>query len=233
MSNKTCMSYWLPKLEAARLPTPRTIMVPMSPEAYRDIWNLFDCKPLEGPANPFLAEIKVAAAEIGYPVFLRTGLTSGKHSWANTCCFTDPARVVHHVASIVEFSECCDFIGLACDWWAVREFLPTMPLGSCPQYDNMPVCREFRCFVRDAEVVCVHPYWPANALEIGGLENAAEVAEQLAACADEARIRELASSAGAAVGGEWSVDLLETSRGWFITDMAEAKKSFHWPGCLA
>lgn len=29
----------------------------------------------------------------------------------------------------------------------------------------------------------------------------------------------------------WSVDVLETRRGWFVTDMAEAARSFHWPGC--
>ena len=37
---------------------------------------------------------------------------------------------------------------------------------------------------------------------------------------------ELASQAGKACGGQWSVDLLETDRGWYITDMAEAVKSY-------
>jgi hypothetical protein len=40
-----------------------------------------------------------------------------------------------------------------------------------------------------------------------------------------------AKAAGCAVGGAWSVDILETKRGWFVTDMAEASKSFHWPEC--
>jgi hypothetical protein len=40
-----------------------------------------------------------------------------------------------------------------------------------------------------------------------------------------------AKAAGCAVGGAWSVDILETKRGWFVTDMAEAEKSFHWPEC--
>ncbi len=46
-----------------------------------------------------------------------------------------------------------------------------------------------------------------------------------------AEIRSLASRAGAAIGGAWSVDILETTRGWFVTDMAEAHKSYHWPTC--
>jgi hypothetical protein len=41
----------------------------------------------------------------------------------------------------------------------------------------------------------------------------------------------LAEKAGAAVGGSWSIDILETEKGWYVTDMAEAYKSFHWEDC--
>jgi hypothetical protein len=45
-------------------------------------------------------------------------------------------------------------------------------------------------------------------------------------------LTELANAAGRAVGGVWSIDLLETRRGWMVTDMAEAHKSWHeWPEC--
>jgi hypothetical protein len=232
MLDPTCMSYWLPKLEAAGIPTPRTVLVPMSREAYRDVLNVFDGKPLEGPANEFLQNLGAAAADqIGYPAFLRTGMTSGKHSWANTCALSDPQRLLHHVASLVEYSECASFIGLSCEWWAVRELLPTIPLAVCPRYEGMPVCREFRCFVADGRVLCMHPYWPVEALERGGVEDPEAVATRLAQCPDERDVRALAARAGAAVGGAWSVDVLETRRGWFVTDMAEAGNSWHWPGC--
>lgn len=33
------------------------------------------------------------------------------------------------------------------------------------------------------------------------------------------------------LGGSWSVDVLKTKRGWFITDCAVAQRSFHYPGC--
>lgn len=227
----SCMSHWFPKLEASGVPVPRTKMLSMPKEAYRDIFNLFDGKPLEGKAAPFLAAVQAAGDEIGWPVFLRTGLTSGKHSWSNTCHFADRGRVVHHVASIVEFSECCDFVGLSCDWWAVREMLPTMPLAVCPRYYDMPVCREFRCFVENERVLCVHPYWPAKALEMGGASDPELLASELAITADLHEVKQLASRAGAAVGGEWSVDVLETKRGWYVTDMAQARESFHWPEC--
>jgi hypothetical protein len=48
----------------------------------------------------------------------------------------------------------------------------------------------------------------------------------------ERQLTDLANAAGQAVGGAWSVDVLETRRGWYVTDMAEAASSCHeWPDC--
>lgn len=92
----------------------------------------------------------------------------------------------------------------------------------------MPACREFRFFVNDAEIECWHPYWPEEALEQGG---AGECYEALCEVEDQGPLRKLARAAGFAVGGRWSVDILETERGWYVTDMAEADRSYHWEGC--
>jgi hypothetical protein len=142
------------------------------------------------------------------------------------------AVVPAHVVAIVEFSEMMG-AGLPCEWWAVREFLPTLPLALCPRFGNMPVCREFRYFVKDSTVLCRHPYWPANALEQGGVPDALQASEGLAHCTELSVLDALASRAGAVVGGEWSIDFLETGRGWYLTDLAEAHKSWHWPNCPA
>jgi hypothetical protein len=48
----------------------------------------------------------------------------------------------------------------------------------------------------------------------------------------ERQLTDLANAAGRAVGGAWSIDVLETRRGWYVTDMAEAASSWHeWPEC--
>jgi hypothetical protein len=126
-------------------------------------------------------------------------------------------------------------MGLPVNVWAVRELLPTMPIGACPDYEGMPVCREFRLFVHDAEFRCCHPYWPLDALEQGGFatDTTDDWYEHFCAlhAAETAEIRDLASRAGAAVGGDWSVDVLDTKHGWYVIDMAHATRSFHWPGC--
>jgi hypothetical protein len=234
-TNRNCISYWLPKLEAFGLPVPRTEVV----RTGRDLVRLFDDETPDGWAD-FLDRLGRACARAGSPCFLRTGQTAGKQSWKKTCFVADagPAGLAAHVTALVEYSEMADFLGLATDVWAARELLPTRPLAVLGRYGDMPLVREVRCFVRHAEVVCLHPYWPAGAI-LEGLEEGASTleAEALEMRAGLLRpyeveaVNDLASRAGAAVGGEWSVDVLDTARGWHVTDMAEAARSFHWPGC--
>lgn len=231
MTDKTALSYWFPKLVAAGLPVPRTTIIQMPKAAQEDVYAVFDGD--EGPGGPdmldFCDALSAAMEPMGFPCFLRTDHTSGKHNWNRTCFVTDPAKVASHVFALAEFSECASFMGMPWDTWLVREFLPTKPLGVCPAYGDMPVCREFRYFVDGATVKCGHPYWPLVALEIGGAEGIDYTA--LCTCDHEAALIDMAVAAGQAVGGAWSVDILETERGWMVTDMAEAHKSFHWEGC--
>ena len=48
MTDKTALSYWLPKLEAAGLPVPKTTIVPAPVEALRDIYRVFDGEAMAG-----------------------------------------------------------------------------------------------------------------------------------------------------------------------------------------
>ncbi len=237
--DKTALSYWFSKLKAAGVPVPKTKILHMPVAAQEVIWAAFDGD--DGPdggyaMKQFVAEIGAAASEFGYPFFLRTDLTSGKHNWESTCFVPSAADIAAHVFAIAEFSECVDMIGLRWDTWAVREFLPTMPIGVCPRNGNMPVCREFRFFVDDGKVRCSHPYWPKRALEQGGFSIALPeyqgLFDHLCDMGDAAAgLGMLAEKAGRAVGGSWSIDILETKQGWYVTDMAEAHRSFHWEGC--
>jgi ATP-grasp domain, R2K clade family 3 len=228
--DKTSLTYWFPLIEAAGIPVPKTKIVPLSKEAQNSMFNWFDGKDGDGSEAPFFEQLAAAADEIGYPIFLRTDYTSGKHDWERTCFVKSAADLKQHVFNLAEYSEICDFMGFPWSVWVVREFLPTIPLGHCPNYGNMPLCREFRFFVDDGEVLCWHPYWPMESFEQGD----ASLYNRLSAAPDDyASLHTLAHKAGRAVGGAWSIDILETERGWFVTDMAEAHKSFHWEGCVA
>jgi hypothetical protein len=228
------LSYWFPKLEAAGLPVPKTIIVPMHREAQRNVWAALDGKhgtAEQGAASlQFVSDLRGAADSIGFPCFLRTDHTSGKHGWENTCFLPAAESIPSHILAIAEYSAMAGIMGLPFDVWVVRELLPTKPFGVCPNYGNMPICKEFRFFVEDGLVRCHHPYWPLGALEQGGANPDLDY-ELLCWMGNTAELYVLASAAGKAVGGRWSVDLLETEKGWFITDMAEAEKSFHWERC--
>lgn len=229
--DKTALSYWFPVLVEAGLPVPRTTILTMPPDAQKEIRNSFDGQgSIEGvrALKLFADDIAEAVSEFGYPFFLRTDHTSGKHNWEETC-FVDCAEAIPtHLWRIAEYSEICDFVGLPWSTWAVREILPTIPFGTCPNYGNMPICREFRFFVDEGAIRCVHPYWPRSALDQGGASSELDY-DALCRMGDD--IGDLAADAGSALGGSWSIDILETKRGWFITDLAEAHKSFHWEGC--
>lgn len=230
----TALSYWFPKLLAAGLPVPHTTILKMPEGVQKGIWSAFDGKGDDGDdPSAFHAQIDAAAQAFGYPCFLRTDMTSGKHNWKDTCFLPDAASIPQHVFNICEYSECADLIGIRWDTWAVREMLPTIPFGVCPYYGDMPICREFRFFVDGAAFVCGHPYWPKSALIDGGINpdrfDYAAVSEVPTAKLKE--IADIACAAGRALGGAWSIDILETTRGWFVTDCAESHKSFHWEGC--
>jgi hypothetical protein len=183
-----------------------------------------------GPLSLFHDQIRTAADRIGWPCFLRTDHTSNKHDWKDACFLEKPADVPRHVFNLAAFSECCGMLGLPYTIWAVRELLPTKPVAFCKAYGGMPLCREFRFFVDNGHIRCCHPYWPVQAVEEGLPDRVIDYAELCAG--DEAQdLVTLARAAARAVPGQWSIDILDTERGWVVTDMAEAHKSFHWGGC--
>ena len=223
--NVNCLSYWWP-LIAPLVPTPRTEIVQSE-----DLSPILDGEIPVGWGE-FLASMNVARGKIGGDCFLRTGQGAGKHNWSKTCFLPETANIARHVAELVEWSALVDIIGLPANVWCVREMLPTTPIGVCPDYEGMPVCREFRFFAEGGAVKCWHPYWPLDAINEGGLAGDFQFGWYEEFCRlDDPEPKRLAEIVSRAVPGAWSVDILETKCGWFVTDMAEASRSFHWPEC--
>jgi hypothetical protein len=233
--DKTSLSYWFPKLEAAGLPVPKTILIKADDNEVEQIYKAgLNGEELGIDGQQLISRIKIAADSMGYPCFLRTDHTSAKHEWEETCYLPYAEAIESHVYAIINFWECIQMVAPWADVWVIRELLPTLPLGVCPRYGNFPICREFRFFVKDEEIICWHPYWPDGALRDGGAQYDKNWDYELLTHTTDREVlelAELASAAGKAVGGEWSVDILETKNGWMLTDMAEASKSWHWPGC--
>lgn len=222
-----CISYWLPRLEASGVPTPRTVLV----QAGAGLRGVLDGEAVPAFA-PLCAAIGRAAAALGYPAFLRTGRGSDKHSWGRTCHLADAAAIPRHVFALVEWCELVDFLGLPSHVWAVREFLELEHTFTA--FNGMPVAREFRTFFRDGQPICRHGYWPPESIRN---PSRPDWAERLAAMntltgAEADELDTLVSRVAAHFTGSWSLDLVQHRSGrWYAIDMATMETSFHWPGC--
>ncbi|HEV7805420.1 MAG TPA: hypothetical protein VGO80_06365 [Solirubrobacteraceae bacterium] len=219
-------SYWLSLIEAAGLPVPDTRVVVGPP----DVWRLLDGETPDGWED-LVTAVSAAGEQMGWPCFLRTAHTSGKHRWDETCWLTDPGDVVAHLVALVEDSMIND---LPIGAWLIRRALDVNVLFRCAAWRGLPVTREFRVFAHgDGTIEHLQPYWPPAAFERARPDHEdwrALLAEASTLRAGERDVLEdLARRAAAAADGFWSVDLIETRDGsWTLTDMALGEHSYRW-----
>lgn len=230
--SKTCLSHWYPIVKDI-VPTPKTEIIRVNDPKALMMWFCGeDLSPEQKLVVDGLVDsIDAAASRIGYPVFLRTGLTSDKRSWGRTCYLNQRQAVRNHVGALIEFSECADIEGLPFDVWVVRELLKTEPAFTA--FNGMPIVKEFRCFGRDGKVECLHPYWPQDAIRRASAPDWRERLEELAKIdfLTESALRAGTALVTGKLGGYWSVDWLLSNGQYYLTDMAEGEKSFHWKDC--
>lgn len=222
------------------------------PEDVRmQVYSLLDGGKESDLLQQFANRIYGSGKAMGFPFFLRTGQTSYKHRWERTCRVARDSDVAMHIIDLVEFSECCDIIGLPWHVWAVREMLPTKPLAILPRYGNFPLVPEVRCFVGNGKVKCYHPYWPKRAITEGGCTDPRVIEKSMDSVSFVNKYVSplndhwyaIASDVAKAFADDddFSVDLIPTQTvcdefdeyncGWYVTDMALANRSFHWEGC--
>ena len=228
-ADRTCLSWWFPRIQEAGLPVPETRYIAVN-NAQRLGEQLLDgfgsdvLKPLADMLTGMASDEKM-----GFPCFLRTGHFSGKHDWKRCCYVETPERMIHNLCEL-SMMQACVMVRLKNLYsvWVVREMLPTKTIVKCTNYGDFPVTREIRVFVDGERIVYSVPYWPEGAIKDGNPENDDWKLSDVQDFTDDEMtvINELASRAGAACGGQWSVDILDTERGFYVTDMAEAFMSY-------
>jgi len=233
---RTALSHWFPAVERV-LPAgryPGTVIV-SPPEGCRLL------RLLDGDEPPGLDEFELRLAEaaksFGYPVFLRSDLTSAKHEPGPPCIVRGEKALMRSVADIIEYQVTNLITPLGLDCWAVRELLPITP--SFYAFGGLPIVPEVRVMVRNGRFERSFPYWPAKALAEtarrvngdpmrGGRFTLAMAALKLAA--NDARqlreMRELSEAVCTELDGDWSIDWMKTDRGWVLIDMADADSSW-------
>jgi|ERR1700722_1381342 len=227
--NRNSALIWLPRIEAAGLPTPKTIIVPYE---HHKCVCIFD-----GIGSPEVSRltdaIMEAAREIGFPVFIRTDLASAKHSGPDAYRIDEDSHN-QPIFETLEDAELKCFMDSDPEAFLVRKFLTLdAPFTA---FRDLPIAREFRFFANGSCVHCWHPYWPEDSLEehdpsnpdwrelLAGMQGTPPELGGLAMMA--------ITAARACGGGDWSVDFCRDTDGkWWLLDMATAADSFHWPGC--
>jgi hypothetical protein len=229
--NRNSALMWFPAIKAAGLPVPRTVFVPYD---HRACLPIFDGEP-SGEFTRLVEAIGKAIIEVGSPVFVRTDLSSAKHSGPQAYRIADSEPIGQAVASTIEDNEMKFWMERSGPKaFMVRQFLDLdAPFTA---FSGLPISREWRLFADGEHVICLHPYWPAQALAnyVRGVPDWREKLAELHRV--PLNIIELGGMAVRAAkvcgGGAWSVDFAQDRAGkWWLIDMAVAKASWHWPGC--
>lgn len=230
--NRNSALVWLPAIQSVGLPVPKTIIVPY---IHHECLSIFDGEP-SAEFSRLSDAVMAAAREIGFPVFIRTDLTSAKHSGPRAYKIEEDGQNAP-IAETLEYTEMKTWLERdGAKAFLVREFLTLdAPFTA---FGGLPIAREFRFFADGDKVQCWHNYWPAETIE-GHRPSREDWRDCLADLHREpAELEELSSMSVKAVkacgGGEWSVDFFRDVDGkWWLSDMATAADSFHWEGCSA
>lgn len=216
------------------LPVPKTIMIEYD---HVEFICALECDPSVDKEKiaSTIKEAESACNEIGYPCFIRSDLTSAKHSGPSHYLATSEKNVSKILFSTAEDNELKLWPYSRPTHFMIREFLDLN--YSFTAFDDFPVAREFRLFADSEEVKCMHPYWPEDTIrfnkgkEVEGWKEGLKKHHEMPA--EIADIKAMAIQAVKLISqGEWSVDFAQDKSGkWWLIDMATAESSYHWEGC--
>lgn len=212
--NKNSLLYWWPKIKDLDIPVPKTAITSLEVDAVRQ-----------------------AAFELGYPVFIRTDLCSGKHDWKNSCYVDRESKIEANLEKVIESNLRWRMLGIEPRAVCVREFL-CLETAFLAFIGDMPVNKERRYFIENGKVICSHPYWPRTVFNNHPARMVADLdwETKLEAAnlwdATEVILQEYAVKVSKVIDGFWSIDFAKSVDGiWYLLDMALGENSYHWPDC--
>jgi hypothetical protein len=224
--NKSSMLYWLPLIRDLPIPQPRTEFV-LSKD---DWWKYLDGERLP---EQDIKTLKEAIKRMGYPVFIRTDLASGKHQFLSSSYIDNEDKITQNLFGLIEQNALRD---LWFDSIVVREFIYLDYRFEA--FDGLPIGCERRYFIKDGEVVCHHPYWIEDAIRFYRQSKRWENTtwrkwlQELNTESDiEIRIlTNYAEMVAFVLDGAWPIDFARDKGGkYWLIDMAQAEQSWHPP----
>jgi hypothetical protein len=223
--HKNSMFYWYPIVQKCDIPSPKTVLVPFKGKIE---YKIFDGEKSKD-YSAFVKLLETEADKIGYPLFMRTDETSNKFEWGSSCYIASKDKLYGNLLCILEMIEMS--FGLGFKGVALREFLKLE--STFTSHRGMPVAKEFRLFVRNGKLECLHPYWPKASIKTkeDKWENKLDQLRLLNPDDINTILQNIAKF-GSELPEYWSIDFCKTTEGkWYLTDMAIGEDSYHWSTC--
>lgn len=223
--------YWNPKLEAVDgVSVPRTEfcrlwMADDDEVGFNDIGLRWDT-----------GEVESAIDEVGgYPAFVRTAFTSGKHDFERASKITGEEDIDATIGRLVH-EPVRKMIPVGCVM--VREWI-NLDVRYTGFRDATPIAPEARAFIESGDVVCIHSYWPKEAIRNADRDDWSRIHDEMEAiiAAERNTVERLAGRVATEFEKydrveAWSVDFARDNDGeWWAIDMAHAGTSHHPDDC--
>ena len=239
-SNKlNSMSYWYEKLRPIKhIRTPRSIAIPIKGKhIYNGLMRGDEDIPETTSYLKKLKEIlsKTAKDNFGFPTFMRTSEMSVKHSWHDTCFVDGEDKIWNNFWRLIEENYLAtDQIP---DSIYLRKYIP-MESYFVGWSQGFPINKEVRTFFRTGKVMCIHPYWPREAMLQARIDDPDWEVKYKENCnitpGDYRTISRQLNLVMPKFTEEygWSCDFSKGEDGlWYLIDMAMYPVSFHFPNC--
>jgi hypothetical protein len=237
MITQDSAKFWFPKLVAhpwkwMRDWLPSTVLIDYDEEALAE--SLLGRHTAEYDRLYYAVEAALRT-EVLYPAFIRTDLTSAKHSGRSAYIVdgSDEGGLNYALLTTLSHAQLKSYHSkIKSSAIMVRSLIKVKHDRTA--FNGLPIGNEWRVFVDKHDVQCFHKYWPDEALQDHMDDNKPATdtsSDWWAWCRTD--LLDAAKEAGKAMGGgKWSVDFTEDVNGKFwLIDMATAMNSYHRPDC--
>jgi len=234
--NPNSALYWYPATETIAqeydgLQVPETQVVEFD---FMDCLGVLDG---ERPAALPTEDLAAAVDAVGDRAFIRTDLTSAKHSGLRAIQATTPTDAERVASWLIGSAAQKSMFPAA---FLIREWVDIE--SQFTAFDGLPIGVEYRVFSTPDEHLCTHYYWPEESLE--DADPSSSMWRTLRKDIEAVRTPPWLGAAARGVAFEadfqhgiddperaWSVDFArDIDGGWWLIDMALADESWH-PAC--